>query len=202
MNKNILKALLIGGLLLSETPYFGINPVQACACCADRNTWARENRKPEQYELDVINALNFAKGSFFNVGEFDETIFNERGLIVKAIKSKSWQFSITKKSPQSGISTTVNFVPSSNKWQFARIDTGDSKDNYNVVLYHEIVITGTLNINNDPEKLFKGVKKIPAQLILQAKSNNCLSQESFYQWILQFKSGELPINANGKMSGN
>ncbi len=201
MNKNILKALLIGGLLLSETPYFGINPVQACACCADHNTWNRENRKPHQYELDLINSLNLAKGSFFNTREFEDTTFNERGLIAKIIKSKGWQFSITKKSPQSGISTTVNFVPSSNKWAFAKIDMNNN-DNSSVILYHEIVITGTLNIKSDSEKLFKGVKQIPAQLILQAKSNYCLSEESFYQWILQFKSGDQTINANGKMSGN
>ncbi len=186
MNKNILKALLIGGLLLSETPYFGINPVQACACCADRNTWVRYERKPDQDQVNLINSLNLSTGVLFPPGPVD-TKFYGRKITGKLIKSQTWQFSITKETPKSGIVAKVNFVPSSNKWAFAQIDT-ESKSNYNVSLYHEIVITGTLNIISDSEKLFKGVKKTPAKLILQAKSNRCLfNKEAFYNWILQFE---------------
>lgn len=202
MSKNLLKLMLVLGIFVSEITLLKIEPVWACACCAERDTWVRSLGNITDYELELINSLRLSKGVFLNARVEDEdTIFSERKLTGKVIKSNIWRFSINKKAPYSGISTQVNFVADSpKKWQLARIDMTEwIAEKSSVILYHEVIIPGRLKVGKDAEKLFGGITTIPSQLILQARSNNCLSKESFYHWFLQFKLGNKDVNGSGKI---
>jgi hypothetical protein len=202
MNKKLLRLMLVLGIFVSEIPVLKTEPVWACACCAERDTWERSLGNVMDYELELINSLRLSKGVFLNARiEDEDTLLSERKVTGKVIKSNIWQFSINKKSSNSEISTQVNFVADApKKWQFARIDMTEwiAEENA-VILYHEIIIPGTLKIGKDAEKLFGGVKTIPTQLVLQARSNNCLSKESFYHWFLKFKLGNKDVNGSGKI---
>jgi len=187
----------------------------ACACCAEPGAYSISTTKPNQYENELLQKMEFDKAAFLFMNEagFDGV----KGLddIAKSYESKSWtassdyfglmntfsakvwRFNFKTKDGKSGMLTLPMPVQMLN----FKVDIHDGKQigGGGPLLYKEWRFKGIVQAGNG-FFLSSIVKPTTYFLVLQGRGNNCDNAEDFTHWRLEISGRKADYSFFGELS--
>jgi hypothetical protein len=187
----------------------------ACACCAEPGAYSISTRKPNQYEVELLQKMKFDKAAYLFMTEAGFDGIKGLETIAKSYESNSWTaspefFSLTNVfsvktwkfnfKTADGKSGTLTLPMPLQMLNFkADIHDGKQIGGNGPLLYKEWRFKGAVQTGNG---FFQSsiIKPTTYFLVLQGRGNNCDNTEDFTHWRLEISGRKADYSFFGELS--
>ncbi len=183
--------------------------VLACACCAEKGFYSIWTGKPDGYNLEVLEKINFAENAelYLNAAGYDdikglpsisaESEGNElwKFNLVDSFIAKTWKFDFKDANGKTGSFR----LPLPTKMVSFKVDIHDGDEaNNEPVLYKEWRFKG--NVQSGTGFFGAGIVNPTTYfLVLQGRGNGCDNVEDFTHWRLEIEGKKANYSFLGKL---
>lgn len=201
-----------GSLLLFALMVFVLLPTNslACACCAEEGFYSIWTGKPEGYNLEVLQNINFAQESeLYQDAAGLETVKGLEALTKTAAETDSWTFNLADSfaaktwkmnfKANNGKTGTLTLPLPAQMVSFkVDIHDGRTSGGGGPLLYKEWRFKGTVQSGNG---FFQTgiIKPTTYFLVLQGRGNGCDNAEDFTNWRLEINGKKADYKFIGKL---